>query len=108
MNNTKRASAWAIGVLMASLPGAVMAQQAPMPSAAPETPTTAQSEEALMERDAHGNNVFRSRIVFNVRGEIQRPYPFNVSGRAPLGYQYTDDRRSFVRDAVDAVRRNPF
>ena len=43
-----------------------------------------------------------------VRGEVQHPYPFTVSGRGPLGYTHADAPRSFARDVLTPLRRSPF
>ena len=41
-------------------------------------------------------------------GEIQRPFAFAVTGRAPLGYTALDDQKSFAPEVTQAVRRDPF
>ena len=46
--------------------------------------------------------------VIRVRGEIQRPFAFAVTGRAPLGYTALDDQKSFAPEVTQAVRRDPF
>lgn len=46
--------------------------------------------------------------VIRVRGDIQRPFAFAVTGRAPLGYTALDDQKTFAPEVTRAVRRDPF
>jgi hypothetical protein len=47
-------------------------------------------------------------VVIRVRGDVQRPYAFAVTGRAPLGYTALDDHKTFAPEVTQAVRRDPF
>lgn len=46
--------------------------------------------------------------AIHVGGELQRPYPFDVSSRSPLGYTYQDGARTFAPDVFRPLRRSPF
>jgi hypothetical protein len=52
--------------------------------------------------------VYVASTTIEVRGEIQRPYAFSVSGRSSLGYTYFEQPIHFIREILDAVRRAPF
>jgi hypothetical protein len=56
----------------------------------------------------HADGGSESVCGIQVRGERQRPYPFSVSGRAPLGYTAAEAPRSFVAEVLGPVRRSPF
>jgi hypothetical protein len=52
--------------------------------------------------------VYVSTATIEVRGEIQRPYAFSLSGRSSLGYTYVDVPVHFIDEIINAVRRAPF
>src|SRR5581483_1363523 len=56
----------------------------------------------------NGRRVYVANTTIEVRGEIQRPYAFSVSGRSSLGYTYFETPMHFIQDILDAVRRAPF
>ncbi len=60
------------------------------------------------ERVQNGRRVYVASTVIDIRGEIQRPFAFSVSGRSSLGYTYFETPVHFVREILDAVRRAPF
>ena len=80
------------------------------PSADPTTSTApvANQEMAATVRTENGRRVYVASTTIEVRGEIQRPYAFSVSGRSSLGYSYFEAPIHFIREIVDAVRRAPF
>ena len=43
-----------------------------------------------------------------VAGELQRPYPFTVTARGPLGWSPAEATRSFVPEVMSPTRRTPF
>lgn len=97
----------AVAVLV--VPSVSWAQPAPQN---PQTPAGAdagasQEVEATV-RTENGRRVYVASTTIEVRGEIQRPYVFSVSGRSNLGYTYFEAPVHFVREIVDAVRRAPF
>jgi hypothetical protein len=59
-------------------------------------------------RNDGGRRVYVANLTIEVRGEIQRPYAFSLSGRSSLGYTYFDTPVHFVQEIIDAVRRPPF
>ena len=59
-------------------------------------------------RTENGRRVYVANTTIEVRGEIQRPYAFSVSGRSSLGYTYFETPLHFIQDILDAVRRAPF
>ncbi len=82
-------------------PAVTFAQTAPAdPAAAAPTETTVRTE--------NGRRVYVASTTIEVRGEIQRPYAFSVSGRSSLGYTYFDQPIQFLQLILDAVRRAPF
>ncbi|MEZ4392154.1 MAG: hypothetical protein R3A48_13750 [Polyangiales bacterium] len=97
----------AVMVAALALPGAASAQQQPAGEAA--TPAAGGTPEvAATLRTEGGRRVYVASTTIEVRGEIQRPYAFSVSGRSSLGYTYFDQPIHFVREILDAVRRAPF
>jgi hypothetical protein len=72
-------------------------------------PTPPANEDmAATVRTENGRRVYVASTTIEVRGEIQRPYAFSVSGRSSLGYSYFEAPIHFIREIVDAVRRAPF
>ena len=102
-------------VTVATVTGAVAlwsggaAAQVP-PTGDPTTPATpvANQDMAATVRTENGRRVYVASTTIEVRGEIQRPYAFSVSGRSSLGYSYFEAPIHFIREIVDAVRRAPF
>ncbi len=87
--------------------------QVPPPAPAPATDTPAATPPANQDvaatvRTENGRRVYVASTTIEVRGEIQRPYAFSVSGRSSLGYSYFEAPVHFIREIVDAVRRPPF
>ncbi|MFO0625933.1 MAG: hypothetical protein U0325_09990 [Polyangiales bacterium] len=97
-----------------ALPSAAWAQQAgaapaPADANAPAAPAQANGEQVSATlRTEGGRRVYVASTTIEVRGEIQRPYAFSVSGRSSLGYTYFDQPIHFLREILDAVRRAPF
>jgi len=82
---------------------------APTPPATPgATPAPAGDQVQATLRNEGGRRVYVASTVIDVRGEIQRPYAFSVSGRSSLGYTYFEQPVHFVQEILDAVRRAPF
>lgn len=97
----------AVIAALLALPGVASAQQ--QPAAESATPAAgATPEVAATLRTEGGRRVYVASTTIEVRGEIQRPYAFSVSGRSSLGYTYFDQPIHFVREILDAVRRAPF
>lgn len=46
--------------------------------------------------------------TFVIHGDVARPYPFNVSGRSPIGWTPYEAPRSFVAAVSHPLRRAPF
>lgn len=84
--------------------GEAAAQVPPTDGGAPP----ANEEMAATVRTENGRRVYVASTTIEVRGEIQRPYAFSVSGRSSLGYSYFEAPIHFIREIVDAVRRAPF
>jgi hypothetical protein len=98
MNGLSRVSLFVATILSVS---SVFAQTAPSEAAAPgASETTVRTE--------NGRRVYVASTTIEVRGEIQRPYAFSVSGRSSLGYTYFDQPIQFLQLILDAVRRSPF
>lgn len=94
-----RTAAVAMGLgLVCALASTALAQ--PAPTAVGGTDTTVRTE--------NGRRVYVASTTIEVRGEIQRPYAFSVSGRSSLGYTYFDQPIQFLQLILDAVRRAPF
>ncbi|MFO0624877.1 MAG: hypothetical protein U0325_04615 [Polyangiales bacterium] len=78
-----------------------------LPLTAAADPTTCPPGLVLMtSRDADG--VERQLCGIRVQGERQRPYPFSVSARGPLGWSPAEVTRSFVPEVLSPTRRTPF
>lgn len=93
----------AFAASLALCAGAASAQNAPADAGAEGDG----SVEATV-RTENGRRVYVASTTIEVRGEIQRPYAFSVSGRSSLGYTYFEQSISFVREILDALRRSPF
>lgn len=59
-------------------------------------------------RTEGGRRVYVATGTIEVRGEIQRPYAFSLSGRSSLGYSYLELPVRFLQEIINAVRRAPF
>jgi hypothetical protein len=91
--------------------GALWAQPAPTPAqpgAQPAAGAGGGDQVQATLRTEGGRRVYVASTVIDVRGEIQRPYAFSVSGRSSLGYTYFEQPVHFVQEILDAVRRAPF
>jgi hypothetical protein len=55
-----------------------------------------------------GRRVYSASTTIEVRGDIQRPFAFTLSGRSSLGYSYLDVPVRFIQEIMNAVRRAPF
>jgi hypothetical protein len=84
------------------------AQVPPVDPATPAATPPANQDMAATVRTENGRRVYVASTTIEVRGEIQRPYAFSVSGRSSLGYSYFEAPIHFIREIVDAVRRAPF
>ncbi len=84
------------------------AQTTPDPTTATPAAQPANQDMAATVRTENGRRVYVASTTIEVRGEIQRPYAFSVSGRSSLGYSYFEAPVHFIREIVDAVRRAPF
>lgn len=93
---------WLIGAMTLGV-GPVWAQPGPPGSSATQAPPG-----ATATRTEGGRRVYVASTTIEVRGEIQRPYAFSVSGRSSLGYTYFDQPIQFLQLILDAVRRAPF
>ena len=101
----------AVTLLGLALPVSAGAQDAPAPAAPPAAGTTADAANPDMQatvRTENGRRVYVANTTIEVRGEIQRPYAFSVSGRSSLGYTYFETPIHFIQEILDAVRRAPF
>lgn len=103
-----------LGALVAALllaPAVASAQAAPAPSAGSAAPSAGASADAPVQttvQTQNGRRVYVASQTIEIRGEIQRPYAFSLSGRASLGYTYLELPVHFVQEILDAVRRAPF
>jgi hypothetical protein len=102
---------------------AAAAPAAPAPSPPPAAPTdssgganaAAGGDTSAAGGDAQatlhtegGRRIYVASATLEVRGEIQRPYAFSLSGRSSLGYTYLDVPVHFVEEILSAVRHAPF
>jgi hypothetical protein len=110
---TKKGSVIVVGAALWLASGAVAAQDRP---ATPESGASEGGAEAAgresseaTSRGAGGRrgNAVQS-VAIEVRGEIQRPIGFTLSGRSSLGYSYLELPVRFVQEIMNAVRRAPF
>lgn len=89
-------------------PAVAAAQPAPAnPAAGADAGANSEQVQATV-RTENGRRVYVASTTIEVRGEIQRPYAFSVSGRSSLGYSYFEAPIHFIREILDAVRREPF
>lgn len=79
---------------------------AAQPAAQPPTAAPAQPEYTV--ETIRGQRVYVLTAEGPIYGEVQRPYAFAVTGRAPLGYTALDATPSFLSAVNAAVRRDPF
>ena len=113
MKKTLRAACVAAALLVLPALASAQPQPAANPPAAPAanppaqgTPNAGDVQATL--RTEGGRRVYVASTTIEVRGEIQRPYAFSVSGRSSLGYTYFEQPIHFIREILDAVRRAPF
>mgnify|MGYP000885097796 CR=1 FL=1 len=99
--NAIRRVYWAVVMGFVLIPAAANGQTAATPS-----PPTGGTDTTI--RTEGGRRVYVASTTIEVRGEIQRPYAFSVSGRSSLGYTYFDQPIQFLQLILDAVRRAPF
>ncbi|MDP3274192.1 MAG: hypothetical protein Q8Q09_03290 [Deltaproteobacteria bacterium] len=80
-----------------------------MAQAAPTTPPAGDSDTVQASVQTQGGRrVYVASATIEVRGEIQRPYAFSLSGRSSLGYSFLEVPVRFVQEIINAVRRAPF
>lgn len=99
-------TALAILICATLTPISASAQQAAGPGGPPQSPAQGGTDTTI--RTEGGRRVYVASTTIEVRGEIQRPYAFSVSGRSSLGYTYFDQPIQFLQLILDAVRRAPF
>ena len=92
---------------------AAFAQAAPTPGEGQAQPATGEGQPAqegmqATLRTEGGRRVYVATGTIEVRGEIQRPYAFSLSGRSSLGYSYLEVPVRFLQEIINAVRRAPF
>jgi hypothetical protein len=106
MKRNKTKLAWVIGLLwVLAAPGALAQNSA----GAAEAGSSGQGEQMQATlRTEGGRRVYVATSTIEVRGEIQRPYAFSLSGRSSLGYSYLELPVRFVHEIINAVRRSPF
>ncbi len=100
-----------LGAAMTLGSGAAFAQAAPTAGGEGGTTTPAAGGEETMQatmRTEGGRRVYVATGTIEVRGEIQRPYAFSLSGRSSLGYSYLELPVRFLQEIINAVRRAPF
>lgn len=90
--------------------GAALAQVAPNAGGEGSTPAAGGEggEVQATMRTEGGRRVYVASATIEVRGEIQRPYAFSLSGRSSLGYSYLELPVRFLQEIINAVRRAPF
>jgi hypothetical protein len=101
MKITRSQVAATVCALLVVFSGVAAAQSAAQP-----VPASGGVDAAV--RTENGRRVYVASTTIEVRGEIQRPYAFSVSGRSSLGYTYFDQPIQFLQLIIDAVRRAPF
>ncbi len=93
-------------------PTLAQTQPAQAPAATPTAQPAAQPQpEAAPEytvQTIRGQRVYVLRESGPIYGDIQRPFAFAVTGRAPLGYTALEATTSFLAAVNEAVRREPF
>jgi hypothetical protein len=109
MKRNKIGLAAVLSAAMALGAGSAWAQSAPTPGGEGATPA-AGGEEPMQAtlRTEGGRRVYVATGTIEVRGEIQRPYAFSLSGRSSLGYSYLELPVRFLHEIINAVRRAPF
>jgi len=78
----------------------------PLLAALLSLPSLAAAQDAAPRR-APRRAPIQGEIIY-VPGDIQRPFAFAVTGRAPLGYTALEDQKSFAPEVTQAIRRDPF
>jgi hypothetical protein len=102
------AAAFAL-VLAPALPAAAQNTAATPPAGGgAQAGATGGGEVQATLRNEGGRRVYVATGTIEVRGEIQRPYAFSLSGRSSLGYSYLEVPVHFIQEILNAVRRAPF
>lgn len=108
----KTASAMAFALALALVAPSAFAQAAPggETGGQPAGGQAAEGQEGVQAtmRTEGGRRVYVASATIEVRGEIQRPYAFSLSGRSSLGYSYLELPVRFLQEIINAVRRAPF
>ncbi len=78
-----------------------------LPLSAAADPTTCPPGFSLVPVSASDGSA-RRVCAFVIHGELQRPYPFTVTARGPLGWSPAEATRSFVPEVLSPTRRTPF
>lgn len=110
MKRNKWLLAAALGSTLMLGGGAAFAQTAPNAGGEGSTPAAGAEggEVQATMRTEGGRRVYVASATIEVRGEIQRPYAFSLSGRSSLGYSYLELPVRFLQEIINAVRRAPF
>jgi hypothetical protein len=111
--NKKTAASLLLALVVALAAPSVFAQAAPTGQGGQTTGatgTTAEGQDGVQAtmRTEGGRRVYVASATIEVRGEIQRPYAFSLSGRSSLGYSYLELPVHFLQEIINAVRRAPF
>lgn len=111
-NGTTVALALASALAVAVAAPSAFAQAAPTGEngGQPAGGQTAEGQDGVQAtmRTEGGRRVYVASATIEVRGEIQRPYAFSLSGRSSLGYSYLELPVRFLQEIINAVRRAPF
>lgn len=112
MKRNKTGLAVVIGALLMLAAPAALAQNNPGAGEAGASGQAASGGEGEQMqatlRTEGGRRVYVATGTIEVRGEIQRPYAFSLSGRSSLGYSYLELPVRFIQEIINAVRRAPF
>lgn len=112
MKRNKTGLAVVIGALLMLAAPAALAQNNPGAGEAGSSGQAASGGEGEQMqatlRTEGGRRVYVATGTIEVRGEIQRPYAFSLSGRSSLGYSYLELPVRFIQEIINAVRRAPF
>lgn len=84
------------------------AEPAARPSAQPAAQPQPEAAPEYTVQTIRGQRVYVLRESGPIYGDIQRPFAFAVTGRAPLGYTALEATPTFLSAVNEAVRRDPF
>lgn len=84
------------------------AQPAAQPASQPAAQPQPEAAPEYTVQTIRGQRVYVLRESGPIYGDIQRPFAFAVTGRAPLGYTALEATTSFLAAVNEAVRREPF